>query len=102
MTKLFLQLLAPRDRELHKHALNLNRRTNSLQIVFMSADGYTVFTISQLHIILIWYWIRVYVYQSDILTLQIATEGLSSDEADFEDLDRNADLYIFNQGDRQD
>ena len=37
-----------------------------------------------------------------------ATEGLSSDDADFEaeteDLDRNrnADLYIFNQDDRQD
>ena len=44
--------------------------------------------------------------QSDVLTRQVATEGLSSDEAlggaDFEDLDRNADLYIFNQDDRQD
>ena len=40
--------------------------------------------------------------QSDVLTRQVATEGLSSDEADFEDLDRNADLYTFNQDDRQD
>ena len=39
--------------------------------------------------------------QSDVLTRQVATEGLSSDEADFEDLGRNADLYIFNQDDRQ-
>ena len=44
----------------------------------------------------------VFVCQSDVLTRQVATEGLSSDEADFEDLDRNADLYTFNQDDRQD
>ena len=42
----------------------------------------------------------VFAGQSVILTLthQVATEGLSSDEADFEDLGRNAnanaDLYI--------
>ena len=40
--------------------------------------------------------------QSDVLTRQVATEGLSSNGADFEDLDRNADLYTFNQDDRQD
>ena len=47
---------------------------------------------------------RYYMYfsQSDVLTRQVAAEGLSSDEADFEDLGRNADLYIFNQDDRQD
>lgn len=39
--------------------------------------------------------------QSDVLTHQVATEGLSSDEADFKDLGRNADLDIFNQDDRQ-
>ena len=40
--------------------------------------------------------------QSDVLTRQVATEGLSSDEADLEDLGRNADFYIFNPDDRQD
>ena len=39
--------------------------------------------------------------QSDVLTRQVATEGLSSDEVDFEDLGRNAELYIFNQDDSQ-
>ena len=43
----------------------------------------------------------VFACQSDvrILTRQVAAEGFSSDEADFEDLGRNADLYlyIFNQ-----
>ena len=43
----------------------------------------------------------VFAGQSVILTRQVATEGLSSDEADFKDLGRNADLYIFNQDDRQ-
>ena len=43
----------------------------------------------------------VFAGQSVIQTRQVATEGLS-DEADFEDLGRNADLYIFNQDDRQD
>ena len=35
--------------------------------------------------------------QSDalVLTRQVATEGSSSGEADFEDLGRNADLCIF-------
>ena len=39
-----------------------------------------------------------------VVTRQVVTEGLSSNysEADFEDLGRNADLYIFNQDDRQD
>ena len=32
---------------------------------------------------------------------QVYAEGLSSDDADFEDLGRNADLYIFYQDDRQ-
>ena len=42
--------------------------------------------------------------QADILTRQVATEGLSSNdsEADLQDLGHNADLHIFNQGDRQD
>ena len=42
--------------------------------------------------------------QSDalVLTRQVATEGSSFHEADFEDLGRTADLYIFNQDDRQD
>ena len=44
----------------------------------------------------------VFTCQSDVLTRQLALEGLSSDEAEFEDLDCNADLYIFNQDDRQD
>ena len=44
----------------------------------------------------------VFAGQSDVLTRQVATEGLSSGEADFEDLGHNADLYIFNQDDRQD
>ena len=44
----------------------------------------------------------VFADQSDVLKHQVATEGLSSDEADFEDLGRNVDLYIFNQDDRQD
>ena len=45
----------------------------------------------------------VFAGQSDVLISQVATEGLSSDEADhLEDLGRNADLYIFNQDDRQD
>ena len=35
----------------------------------------------------------VFVGQSVILTRQVATEGLSSGEADFEDLGRNSDLY---------
>ena len=41
---------------------------------------------------------------ADILTRQVVTEGLSSNynEADFEDLGRNADLYIFNRDCRQD
>lgn len=39
---------------------------------------------------------------SDVITRQLAMEGLSSDEAEFEDLDCNANLYIFNQDDRQD
>ena len=45
---------------------------------------------------------RAFAGQSDAPTRQVATEGLSSGEADFEDLRRNADLYIFNQDDRQD
>ena len=42
--------------------------------------------------------------QADILTRQVATEGLSSyySEADFQDLRHNADLYILYQDDRQD
>ena len=46
----------------------------------------------------------VFAGQSVALTHQeVATESLSSDEADFEDLKRNADLCIFNQDDhRQD
>ena len=42
--------------------------------------------------------------QADVLTRQVATEGLSSNdsEANFQDLGHNADLYIFNQDDRQD
>ena len=43
----------------------------------------------------------VFACQSDVLTRQVATEGLSSDEVDFEDLGRNAELYIFNQDDSQ-
>ena len=35
----------------------------------------------------------VFVCQSSVLTRQIATESLSSDEADFEDLGRNAVIY---------
>ena len=42
------------------------------------------------------------VFVSDVLTRQVDAEGLSSsDDADFEDLGRNADLYIFYQDDRQ-
>ena len=42
--------------------------------------------------------------QADVLTRQVATEGLSSNdsEANFQDLGHNADLYIFYQDDRQD
>ena len=40
--------------------------------------------------------------QSVVQTHQVATEGISIDDADFGDLGRNADLYIFNQDDRQD
>ena len=39
----------------------------------------------------------VFAGQSVILTRKVATEGLSSDEADLEGLGRNTDLYIFNQ-----
>ena len=39
--------------------------------------------------------------QSVVQTRQLAMEGLSFDDADFEGLARNADLYIFNQDDRQ-
>ena len=39
--------------------------------------------------------------QSVVQTRQLAMEGVSFDEADFEGLARNADLYIFNQDDRQ-
>ena len=42
-----------------------------------------------------------FAFQSDVLTRQVDI-GLSFDEADFEDLGRNVDLYIFNQDDRQD
>ena len=37
--------------------------------------------------------------QADVLTRQVATKGLSSNdsEADFQDLGHNADLHIFNQ-----
>ena len=46
----------------------------------------------------------VFTSQADILTRQVATEGLSSNdsEADLQDLGHNADLNIFNQDDRQD
>ena len=39
----------------------------------------------------------VFTSQADVLTHQVVTEGSSSNysEADFEDLGRNADLYIF-------
>ena len=41
--------------------------------------------------------------QVDILTRQLVTEDSSNEsEANFQDLDYNADLYIFNQDDRQD
>ena len=40
--------------------------------------------------------------QSVVQTRQVAMEGISFDDADFEDLGRNADLYIFNQDNRQD
>ena len=44
----------------------------------------------------------VFACQSDVLIRQVAMKDLIFDEADFEDLSRNADLYIFNQDDRQD
>ena len=46
----------------------------------------------------------VFTSQADVLSRQVATEGLSfnDSEANFQDLDHNADLYIFNQDDRQD
>ena len=46
----------------------------------------------------------VLISQADVLTRQVATEALSSNdsEASFQDLGHNADLYIFNQDDRQD
>ena len=41
--------------------------------------------------------------QADILTRQLVTEDSSNEiEAKFQDLGYNADLYIFNQDDRQD
>ena len=40
--------------------------------------------------------------QSAVQTRQVATDGISIEDTDFEDLGRNADLYIFNQDDRQD
>ena len=45
----------------------------------------------------------VFTSQADVLTLQVATEGLSStdSEANFPDFSHNADLYIFNQDDRR-
>ena len=33
--------------------------------------------------------------QSVVQTRQVAMEGISFDDADFEDFGRNADLYIF-------
>ena len=45
----------------------------------------------------------VFSSQVDILTRQLVTEDSSNEsEANFQDLDYNADLYIFNQDDRQD
>ena len=44
----------------------------------------------------------VFACQSDVLIRQVAMKDLIFDEADFEDLSRNADLYIFNQDERQD
>ena len=45
----------------------------------------------------------VFTSQADILIRQVVTEGSSNDnEANFQDLGYNADLYIFNQDDRQD
>ena len=41
--------------------------------------------------------------QADILTRQVVMEGSSNDnEANFQDLGHNADLYILNQDDRKD
>ena len=46
----------------------------------------------------------VFTSQADVLTRQVATEALSSNdsEASFQDLGHNADLYIFNQDGKQD
>ena len=46
----------------------------------------------------------VLISQADVLTRQVATKGLSSNnsEANFQDSVHNADLYIFNEDDRQD
>ena len=45
----------------------------------------------------------VFTSQADILTRQLVTEDSSNEsEANFQDLGYNADLYIFNQDDRQD
>ena len=45
----------------------------------------------------------VFTSQADILTPQLVTEDSSNEsEANFQDLGYNADLYIFNQNDRQD
>ena len=45
----------------------------------------------------------VFSSQADILTRQLVTEDSSNEiEAKFQDLGYNADLYIFNQDDRQD
>ena len=40
--------------------------------------------------------------QSEILTREVATAGVSTDEEALEDLGRNVDLYIFNQDGTQD
>ena len=42
----------------------------------------------------------VFAGEPEVLTRQVATEGSSSGEADFEDLGCNADMYIFNLDDR--
>ena len=45
----------------------------------------------------------VFSSQADILTRQLVTEDSSNEsEANFQDLGYNADLYIFDQDDRQD